>query len=542
VIDRWHHVGVLFERALEVPPERRAAWVRDSGEPEDVQREVLSLLEAHEGAGAFLETSAIDDEPARTSPGVATGAQPAIDADPLPPDFVVGPYRIVRLIGQGGMGVVYEAEDTRLHRRVALKSLPKRLAGNERLRLRLRHEARAAAALTHPFIATVYALEELDEGVFIASEFVEGHTLRDEMEQGALPIDRAVATARDVASALVAAHDRGIVHRDLKPENVLRAIEGRVKVLDFGLAQFDASAEHLAPWTRLTETGLVVGTPPYMAPEQLLGRPTDARTDQFSLGVMLYEMVCGRHPFGGASLPSTIARILADEPEPPPDPSVVPVALWSLIERCLKKDPADRFPTMAEVIHGLDALGVATTPALGKPPASAADAGVTGERARRVPTAGSRPLSSRSAGAMESARWWWQFHQLAAALIYWFMVWPAWHVHHWIRGWGLLFFVALLASVIVAANLRLHLWFSSRIYPGELAAQQAEVASWIRWADWTFSVTLAAGAVSLGEGRAAWAAVLFAFAVGGVVAFLIIEPTTARAAFGRRASADAEEL
>jgi serine/threonine protein kinase len=525
VTDWWHQVGVLFDRALAMPAAERAQWVRASGEPADIQREVLSLLEAHDRTGGFLEQTALDGELAG-SPAGARGPGPAtpLEPNPLAEGTIVGPYRIARVLGQGGMGVVYEAEDTRLRRRVALKSLPARLSGNERLRLRLRQEARAAAVLTHPSIATVYALEELDEGVFIASEYVEGLTLRAELERGPFTMDRAVATARDIARALAAAHERGIVHRDLKPENVMRTADGGVKLLDFGLAQFDAPAQDLVSWSRLTEPGLVAGTPPYMAPEQLLGGATDSRTDQFSLGVMLYEMTCGRHPFGGSSLPSVIARILAGRPEPPLDRLAVPDNVWAVIDRCLRKEPAERFANTTELTKALDAILEARS-----------SEGRSTQHAARSAPRSERSTLHPALSVQYSALWWWQFHQLAAALLYWLMIWPAWHVHRWIGRGGLLFFLLTLASVIVAANLRLHLWFSSRIYPDELAQQRREVGTWIRWADWAFAAALAAGGISLGDNRAGWAVLLIAFAVGCVVAFLVIEPATARAAFGRDA-------
>jgi serine/threonine protein kinase len=531
VTDWWHQVGVLFERALALPVAERTRWVRGSGEPADVQREVLSLLEAHDRTGGFLEQTALDQELADRPTG-ARGPGPAtpLEPNPLAEGTIVGPYRIARVLGQGGMGVVYEAEDTRLRRRVALKALPARLSGDERLRLRLRQEARAAAILTHPSIATVYALEELDEGVFIASEYVEGFTLRAELERGAFTIDRAVATARDIARALAAAHERGIVHRDLKPENVMRTADGGVKLLDFGLAQLDAPAQDLVSWSRLTEPGLVAGTPPYMAPEQLLGGATDSRTDQFSLGVMLYEMTCGRHPFGGSSLPSVIARILAARPEPPPDRMAMPERLWAVIDRCLRKEPAERFANTTGLTKALDAVLEAL-----------ASAGRSTQHPA-LSTRHSERTQHPALSTQHSAVWWWQFHQLAAALLYWLMIWPAWHVHRWIGRGGLLFFLLTLAAVIVAANLRVHLWFSSRIYPDELAQQRREVGTWIRWADWAFAATLAAGGISLGDSHAGWAVLLIAFAVGCAVAFLVIEPATARAAFGREASSRQESV
>lgn len=424
----------------------------------------------------------------------------------------VGAYRIVRVLGQGGMGIVYEAEDTRLGRRVALKSVPPAFARDERLRARLRQEARAAAAVTHPNVATVYAFEEIEEQLYIASELVEGHTLRFEIERGRAPLALALRTARDTARGLAAAHAKGVVHRDLKPENVLRTTHGGVKILDFGIAQFDPNSPALLPRTRLTETGLVAGTPPYMAPEQLLGHAVDARADQYALGVLLYELACGRHPFGGRTLPSVIARALGEPPEEPA-PQELPPPVWNVVERCLRKSPAERYPSTADLVSELETLSRHLPSVVeGKPPTPGA----------------TYPVNEVSHRAL----WWWQFHQLAAALLYWVMVWPAWHVHRWIGTYGLPFFLALLAAIAVAGNLRLHLWFSSRIYPGQLASQRPQVGTWVRAADLVFATLLLAAGLIIGQDHAEWAAFLTTFAIGSAVAFSLIEPATARAAFG----------
>ena len=248
------------------------------------------------------------------------------------------------------MGVVYLAQDTRLHRPVALKALPPHLFRDDRMRARLRQEARAAAALSHPAIATVYALEEIGDQIFIASEYLEGRTLREELGVGpAQRKPRALEIARAIAAALQAAHDRGIVHRDLKPENIILTGNGGVKMLDFGLAQFDVAAQDLASVTRLTDPGVIAGTPPYMAPEQLLGQPTSARTDQFAFGVLLYEMLTGRHPFGSGGLPTTIAKTLAAYPDKPE----IDNGLWSIINRTLEKNPDDRFPSTKDLVAAL---------------------------------------------------------------------------------------------------------------------------------------------------------------------------------------------
>ncbi len=302
--ERWERVGAIFDKVLAAPPHEREQMIRASGEPDEVQDEVRSLLHAHERGEQFLEPAAPFSE----------GAQ-------------IGSYRVVRLIGRGGMGVVYLAEDTRLHRRVALKALPPHLFKDERMRSRLRKEAQAAAALSHPSIATVFALEEIGDQLLIATEYLEGHTLRDEIEHGPLPFEQAMATSLDIARALAAAHERGVAHRDLKPENIVRLTNGTVKILDFGLAKFDP-AIHEGRTGTLTESGIMAGTPGYMAPEQILGQPTGVRTDQFAFGVLVYELVLGRHPFGTGSLPSIVARVLAGEPDSPSGFDAMSEAVW----------------------------------------------------------------------------------------------------------------------------------------------------------------------------------------------------------------------
>jgi predicted Ser/Thr protein kinase len=502
---RWARIGALFDAAIELPAAKREAMVRASSEPLEVQDEVLSLLNAHDSADEFLATPAHAPS-APHAPGAphVAGAPHAPDAPraPLAPHALhaphqLGHYRIERILGEGGMGVVYLAEDTRLHRVVALKLLSPALAGDERQRERLKQEARAAAALTHPNIATVYALEQIDDHIAIASEYLDGESLRCQIDRGALAPGRTLETAIAIAHGLAAAHERGIVHRDLKPENVICTREGVLKIVDFGLAQFAGTARELVSMT-LTESGMVAGTPPYMAPEQLLGQPTDFRTDHFAFGVVLYELLTGQHPFGGKSLPSTIARILAVDIEPPPPHSNLRGPLWDIVQRCLQKDAQRRYPSTNALVEALEAA-----------------------KSGRKDVA--RPASD--------AEWWWRFHQLAAATVYWAMVWPAWHVHRSIGRGGLFFFFATLAAVVVSANLRIHLWFSARVYPQHLAEQRADTHWWIRLADCAFVALLVTGGLLLPEDRAGWAALLISVGIGVAVAFLIIEPATTRAAF-----------
>ncbi len=470
-VDRWQRVGALFDRALATPLPERISVVRASSEPVDVQDEVLALLTSHGQSDGFLEPPAL-----------------------LEPGSVIGSYRIDRIVGRGGMGVVYLALDTRLNRAVALKALPPHLFRDDLMRSRLRQEARAAAALSHPSIATVFALEEIGDQIFIASEYLDGRTLREELMAGRLPQLRALEIARAIAAALQAAHDRGIVHRDLKPENIILTPNG-VKVLDFGLAQFDVAAQDLASVTRLTDAGVIAGTPPYMAPEQLLGKPTSAQTDQFAFGVVLYEMLTGRHPFGSGALPTTIARVLSDDP----DRADVPEALWNIISRAIQKKPEDRFSAIKDLVAALDAP--------------------------------SHPLIPAASHLAPQHLGWWATHQLVVALGYWFMVWPTWHVHKWTGRYGVLTFLATLAIVIVGANVRFHLWFTARTYPAELRSQLANINRLVRAADVAFSLMMIGIGLVLADPHTGWAALFVSFGLGAGLAFLVIEPATARAVF-----------
>src|SRR5262249_22548184 len=232
----------------------------------------------------------------------------------LPPGAVVGTYTIVREIGRGGMGRVYLATDARLGRTVALKALAPHLLRDPAQRERLRREARAAAMLSHPGICTVYALEEVDGDLFIATEFVDGRTLSEEI-QSRHPRSSAdvVRTAQELARALAAAHASGVVHRDLKPDNVMRTRDGRLKILDFGLARIESPR---MPAGLVTQPGVVVGTPAYMAPEQINGTAVDARADVFAYGVLMYEYACGVHPFEGGSPLAVVARVLESDARP----------------------------------------------------------------------------------------------------------------------------------------------------------------------------------------------------------------------------------
>ncbi len=268
-------------------------------------------------------------------------------------------YDVVALIGEGGMGEVYRATDTRLQRQVALKVLPLAVAADPERLDRFKTEARAIAALSHPHIVTIYSVEESGGVHFLTMELVEGRTLDAVFAGGDLSAERFLAAAVPLAEAVAAAHAAGITHRDLKPQNVMMSRDGRLKVLDFGLAKFAAAVSTGEPLserstTLRTREGLAVGTVPYMAPEQLEGRPVDARSDIFSLGVMFYEMATGRRPFLQETTFALVASILRDRPQPLAALApLLPPALHDVIERCLEKDPAARYQDAAALHQAL---------------------------------------------------------------------------------------------------------------------------------------------------------------------------------------------
>src|SRR5512137_2210265 len=270
----------------------------------------------------------------------------------------IGPYDITAPLGAGGMGQVWRAHDTRLQRDVALKVLPADTLGDATARARLIREARLASKLNHPNICTIYEVGEADGQTFIAMELVEGRPLSDLLTDGGLPAGKVLDIGRQLADALAHAHDRGVVHRDLKSNNVIVTPEGRVKVLDFGLAkrlapEAGADATTLTRQASLTEVGMIVGTLAYMAPEQLRGEGAGARSDVWALGVMLHEMAAGARPFRGATGYQLSSAILNEAP--PPLPGSVPPALAAVTGRCLAKEPGQRYQRGGEVRAALEA-------------------------------------------------------------------------------------------------------------------------------------------------------------------------------------------
>ncbi|MEN8164766.1 MAG: serine/threonine-protein kinase, partial [Acidobacteriota bacterium] len=272
------------------------------------------------------------------------------------PGTTLAHYRVTASLGAGGMGEVWRAEDTKLGRQVALKVLPEEFVGDPQRLERFEREARAVAALNHPSIVTIYSVEE-DGGVrFLTMELIEGRCLDQLIPDGGLHLDIFLNLATPLAEAMSAAHEKGVVHRDLKPSNIMVDEDDRLKVLDFGLAKLqesdDVSDSSVLATEGLTGIGTVVGTIPYMSPEQVEGLPVDHRTDIFSLGILLYEMATGVRPFQGSSSPGLMSSILKDEPKPIGEIRAdLPRHLGRVIGRCLEKDRRDRYQTARDVFN-----------------------------------------------------------------------------------------------------------------------------------------------------------------------------------------------
>ncbi|MBD0370952.1 MAG: serine/threonine-protein kinase [Pyrinomonadaceae bacterium] len=351
-IERWQQVKKLFHSALEREPHERESFLRAACAGNDsLREEVLSLIASHEERGSFLD-----------APAYEVAAELLVEEETAPmKDRFIAHYRILEWLGRGGMGEVYLAEDTKLDRKVAIKFLPARWTEDAEQLARFKREARAASALNHPNIVTIYDTVEADGLHFIVTEFIEGETLRQRMQMG-LTLERVLDISIQIASALSAAHEAGIIHRDIKPENIMLRRDGLVKVLDFGLAKLVEKQEelNLEGSTKLlgnTHPGLVMGTVQYMSPEQARGLAVDARTDIWSLGCVMYEMVARRAPFEGQTMTDVLAAIL--EHEPPTFSSLVmdaPAQLEWIIRKTLRKDRDERFQTAREVLGDLKSL------------------------------------------------------------------------------------------------------------------------------------------------------------------------------------------
>jgi serine/threonine protein kinase len=360
--ERWQRIEELYHAALERAPEERTAFLAEAcGDDSGLRREVEELLRYDGVAESFIEENALvmearqlDAEDLSTTKAQGmTGQQ-------------IGAYKILAPLGKGGMGEVHLALDTRLGRKVAVKLLPARFTTDASRVRRFAHEARAASALNHPNIITIHEIGEVENTHYIVTEYVEGETLRQRMNaapQLRMKPAEAIETAAQIAAALAAAHEAGITHRDIKPENVMVRRDGIVKVLDFGLAKLtepsSPAVDTQAPTAPggSTETGVVMGTPRYMSPEQARGEKVDARTDIFSLGVMLYEMIAGRAPFAGATASETIAAILRDQPPPlsrhAPE---APHPLERIVSQAMRKERNERYQVVKDLLLDLKSL------------------------------------------------------------------------------------------------------------------------------------------------------------------------------------------
>ena len=353
---RWAQVKALFQAAVERPASERVEFLAAAtGGDDSLRREVESLLRSDDPDAALtnrlrqheasLSGAAIDTND--VSPDEMRARQAAAMA--LRPGTRFGHYEILSSLGAGGMGEVYRARDPRLARDVAIKILPPVFSTDRDRLTRFEREARTLASLNHPQIGAIYGLEEADGVRGLILELVEGETLADRLRRGPLPLDEALTVARQIADALEAAHDRGIVHRDLKPANVKITPDGAVKVLDFGLAKAivsDGEGPDLFASPTVTavatRAGIILGTAPYMSPEQAKGRAVDRRTDLWAFGAVLYELLTGKRAFQGETVAETLSHVLTQAPNWTLLPVQTPASIRTLLGRCLEKNPTKR--------------------------------------------------------------------------------------------------------------------------------------------------------------------------------------------------------
>src|SRR5579872_180002 len=353
-MDNWSKIEQLFHAALEQPASKRRTYLEQACPDPDLRKSVESLL-GRADDHSFLEGSPISriEPPRRTW----TAGQK------------VGRFEIIELIGAGGMGEVYRARDSSLRRDVAVKAL-KAGAGLDADSLRrFDQEARLVGMLNHPNILAIHDVGVQDDSPYVVSELLEGETLRERLRSGPLAPRRAIDFAMQVARGLAVAHDKGITHRDLKPDNLFLTKDGRVKILDFGLAKLaeerlsDAPANDNIP---VTGTGIVMGTPGYMAPEQITGQPASPKTDIFAFGVVLFEMLTNQRPFRGDTVAEVISATLRDKaPDLSPLDPKLPSGLAQIVRHCLEKRPEDRFESARDLAFALESL-IVWTPAVAK--------------------------------------------------------------------------------------------------------------------------------------------------------------------------------
>jgi eukaryotic-like serine/threonine-protein kinase len=351
--ERWQKIETIYHAALTRPAEQRNAYVIEAcAGDNELCTEVQMLIARHEESGSFIDTPVFD-----------LGVRALAEQAALSAGKTVGHYVILDIIGRGGMGEVYLARDPRLGRKVALKLLPVELKSDRDRVQRFRQEARAASAVSHPNIAHVYDVGEADGRFYTAIEYVDGVSLRQLIVEGKIDTQHALDIAIQVAEALAAAHAAGVVHRDIKPENVMVRHDGYVKVLDFGLAKLTeqqkptVSGEADTVQMVQTQAGVLMGTATYMSPEQARGLEVDARTDIWSLGVVLYEMIAARAPFDGDSISDVIAAILRTEPPQLNGLSLEqPDELQRIVNKSLRKNREERYQTTKDLILDLTNL------------------------------------------------------------------------------------------------------------------------------------------------------------------------------------------
>ena len=351
--ERWQQVEEVLQAALDRSPHERLSFLNEAcSDDEELRQETSSLVDAYDEAGDFIEEPAIAHD---AHVLLSNHEQNNIGRE-------IGPYRIVERLGAGGMGEVYLAQDRRLDRPVALKILPAYFVSDEARLRRFQREARAASALNHPNILTIHEVGEADRVHFITTEFIDGQTLRELIAEEHLSLPEVLEIAIQIAEALTAAHAAGIVHRDIKPENVMRRRGGLVKILDFGIAKLleqpSSDSSEIATIAKAeTETGVVLGTVGYMSPEQARALPVDERTDIWSLGVVLYEMLAYRAPFFGATRMDTMVSILERAPAPlfqfanSAQPFVS--ELQRVVSKALRKEIDERYQTAPEMLADL---------------------------------------------------------------------------------------------------------------------------------------------------------------------------------------------
>jgi serine/threonine protein kinase len=482
----------IYAAALQRDPEERDEYLDNAcvGQPE-LRAKVAALLQAQ--SKDFLDTE-------RTPSLTRTVAAASEEIQ----GKVIGPYIVRRELGRGGMGVVYLVDDTRLSRPVALKALTPEVGRDHSRRERLRLEARAAAALSHPGIATVYALEEIGDDIYLSYEYVPGETLRALLASGPLPIARVVTIGTQLARALAAAHTAGVTHRDIKPENVMRTPSGGVKILDFGLARMEGA---ISP--KLTQSGMIVGTPAYMAPEQVLGQRADFRADVFAFGLLIYELATGVNPFAAKTMNATFARIIEHEP-----PVVSHVHAHNLpdldrvVATCLRKDPADRYQSTDDLVADFEQLGLEVA------------------RLRLRASDHNGPVVAIHPHARSV---WWRSHQLVVVVLYLIAATLGWYVKEWHKvPITESIFIGLGAGAAIGGVLRAHLVFTEFFNRANLAAERHRTTRSLVIADLLVAVALGVDAVMM-RAFPLTAVLTMALGIGIALAALVLEPATTKA-------------